>query len=1126
MRREIQEKQRFGRFSEELYNKILHELFLALEHIIDEPADPIKGPLTNKEGALWLDRTNPSNADLKYKRDGRWQLIFNNRFKLICEIMSPTEPENPVNGQLWLQDGILMYYNDAMGEWQPVKSVNVAKDFNLSAFEQFLIITPMQAVGNQVVKPEDGVFPEVKKLFKQQVWELNAPQRIFDLTEGYFTMGKNMVQVYVNGRRVPNEDFKELTSNAIAFDTPVPKDSEVLVEYINDEAMADIEISINQIKNTIKKKTYMTRIEEPNQRRVFIPIEGYNPSNHTFDVIVGGTILPPTKYTISGAHIEFKESVVSYPVGKEIFFNALWIDAVELESLGLTAENPREALSNLIVDKLYTQFILPSVDLDKVFINGFHNDDYEKVTNIAIQYPSKDLQGKVTTGVHVNPNKLIDIIKKVYLIDKSNPIINTSERFTEFYGISNGVGKLLVKSEDESTDYSTVVQGIKLSPKAAEAFDFVATVTYVFKNVKHQGSMLKGKVRLTDESSIHIGKITDPLCVFTQGLYLDEDEENYTYDPETGYIRIKLEGRTDVGVVAFPKKEIGEIFEVDEQGRGIVEIGKTYNKKLVFVYGIGQECCLRDYEEDPEHNRIYVKDAHVGMKYGIVEVMGEVEEDQMFLSAGEVQHDETTGEFYIPYDPEEHPDLEKVILFVNGLLIMKRDVIVDTANGRIVVEGGMDFGLDYILLKDLSERFIFSDYVSFSSIGLGHKSDTVIAYLEDQFMTDAEAVYCTKTPETASVGELKLEVTSEGSLWKVYNAQRNWEVVEDEDLIEKCENDLLQYTSDDYTINILQNFGEKRCTYYSYQYANEIENPLWVGYIHTRSDKDTYRTAFNHNFKSDTNSLSIWQNGLRQHHDTTGDHENINGYFEQGDSYFKVPNPIDGRIFYVVERPENNEYLSCEREILTHKNRISGAMNMYRTTIPLYPGNLRVFISGLRQPSTAYKIIDANTIMLYNEIIGSTDNYPTETVENVDGEYVQITRQEADEILIEVRQDYNLREITIPLRYQGQKEFSMEAINPEDPTKGGDALPEDLIQSRDFIMIYINGMAYGKDYRLNRDLGTITLTNETMIGALGRDNMDEYFKQNPDAYLEWREAHDGQEYQARPITDTITFEWR
>lgn len=1124
MIRQIQQSQRFGRFSEELYNETLHEFFLALEHILDEPEDTTKGPLTNKDGAIWLDRSNPQNADLKYKQDGRWQLLFNNRFKLICEIMSPTEPENPVNGQLWLNDGIMMYYNEAMGEWQPVKSVNVAKDFNLSSFEQFLIITPMQAAGNLVVKPDDTTYPEVKKLFKQQVWELKEPQRVFDLTEGYFTMGKNMVNVYVNGRRVANNDFVELTSNCIAFDSPVPADCEVLIEYVNDEVMANIEISINQVKNTLRKKVFKTTTTEKNQRRIFIPIEAYNPKNHSFDVVVGGTILPPDHYTISGAYIELKAEHVGYDQGKEILFNTFWIDTVELEKLGLNTEDPKAAFEKYIVDKLYTQFLLPSVDLDKVFINGFHNDDYEKVTNVAIQYLSKDLQGKVTTGVHVNPLKLVDIIKKVYVVDKTNPVIAASERFTEFYGITNGVGKLLVKSEDEQTDYYTVVQGIKLSPKAAEAFDFVVSVNYVFKNVKHQGSMKKGKVRLANESSIHIGKITDPLCVFTQGLYLDEDPANYIYDKQTGYIKIKLEGRTDVGVVAFPKKETGEIFELDERGRGIINVGKTYNKKLLFVYGIGQEGIIGDYEEVGD--KLYVIDAHIGMKYAIVEIMGDTYEDKMFVGAGEVQYDNNSGEYYIPYNAEQHPDLDKVILFVNGLLIMKKDVTVDTANARIVVEGGVDHGLDFILLKDLSERYIFSDYVSFSSIGLGHKSDSVIAYLEDQFMTDAEAVYCTALPSIASIGELKMKANGTKKTWYVYNNKREWVEVTDEALIDKADDYLVQYTSDDYTINILQNFGEKKCTYYSYQYANEIEKPLWVGNIITREDKDTYRTAFNHNFDSDTNSLSIWQNGFRQMHDTTGDYENINGYFEEGESYFRVPEPISGEIFYVVERPENTEYLSCEREILTHENRITGAMNMYHTTIPLYPGNVRVFISGLRQPASAYKIIDANTIMIYNEIIGSTDNYPTETVENIDGEYVEITREIADNILIEVRQDYNLRELTIPVRYAGQKEFTTERINSDDSTKGGDELPEDLLESRDFIMIYINGMAYGKAYKVNRELGTITLTDDRVTGNLGKDPIDEYFKLNPDEYQKWREANDGKEYKAKPITDTITFEWR
>lgn len=1017
-----------GRSSEELYNSELHKLFEVMQHVIDEPDDPTMGPLTGRNGALWLDRT--SGGDLKFKNNDAWQTVFNDKFRMICEILSPEEPSIPVSGQLWLNDGILMYFSGS--EWLPVKSVNVAAEFNLSAFEQFLIINPVPAAGKLVVDENSVTAGKIEKLYKEEEFLVTDVLTTYTLTKGTFYLDTNSVNVYIEGRKLPKSCYEELTEASIRIikdagngQAPAPNAKLlVVIEYLNKEAYDQVDFS--------------------------------------------------------------------QPVALE----------------------PSDT---------HTQFLLPSVELDRFFIDGMHTDDYREISNVAIEYPTAELQGKFASAVHVNPKKLTNIKKRLFKIDKSNPIIPVTETHTEYYGIKNGVGKFLLKAKND-TEYVSIAQGIKLVQSVADRYDFVETITYEFKNVKGNGSMKKGKVTLSETTSIFVGDITDPLSVFVQGLYLDEDPQNYVY--EDGFVKLKLETKMDVGIIAFPQKETGVITTFNN-GKGIINVNKTYNRKLVFVYGENLDYTLADYEVDSANeNILYVNNAKAGMCYAIVETKVNDPEEEMFYKSGVIERDPYTQDCYIPIEQDELTDDDGIILFVNGLLMMKNDVIIDSANSRIDIYGGFEPGLEYVLLKDSQGRFIFSDYVSFNTIPLKHRGDSTLVYIENQLATDAKAVYTSRLPEKALPGEIKQLLLNDSSDWYFYHPVHKWTMITDQAEIDLLDASAASYVADDYTINILQNFGKKDCVYYSYQYANSVEQPLLRGVIKTLEHKDEYRTAFNHGFPANTNALSIWQNGLRQYPDTSGDPNSFNGYFEIGDSKFKIPNPINGIMFYVVEKPEGSEVKSCERQVLTKDHIIEGTRNIFKTNIPLWPGNIRLFVSGLRQPESAFEVLDNYQIRLKEDALIYPSNFPKESVELSDGSFIELERQHPDSILIEVRQDYALKEVTLPVRYAGQKEWSVAPRHPDDITKGGDALPESIIDSKDFIMIYINGMAYGKDYRIDQDQGKIILTNDTITDTLGKDAIDEYFKANPDRYEEWRIENGGKEYVAKPIIDTITFEWR
>lgn len=127
----------------------------------------------------------------------------------------------------------------------------------------------------------------------------------------------------------------------------------------------------------------------------------------------------------------------------------------------------------------------------------------------------------------------------------------------------------------------------------------------------------------------------------------------------------------------------------------------------------------------------------------------------------------------------------------------------------------------------------------------------------------------------------------------------------------------------------------------------------------------------------------------------------------------------------------------------------------------------------------------------------------------------EITCLRDDYIMVEVRQDYDLKTQTIPVRYPGQRTFYIE----------DDGIPKSLILSQDYIKIFIDGIIYTGEYIINKENGSITLIDSTLEGILNVDPISRYFELNPDKYDEYLEEYK-KPYISKPQTNRITFEWR
>jgi hypothetical protein len=214
-----------------------------------------------------------------------------------------------------------------------------------------------------------------------------------------------------------------------------------------------------------------------------------------------------------------------------------------------------------------------------------------------------------------------------------------------------------------------------------------------------------------------------------------------------------------------------------------------------------------------------------------------------------------------------------------------------------------------------------------------------------------------------------------------------------------------------------------------------------------------------------------------------------------GSTITLVSSPNKNTIYYVIEPCETGESMACDRTVLTYKDALSSkgayANNTYSNkSLNLNKGNIKVFINGLRQPYGAYADIDGNMIEAYTVIDSHTIQvqYPligghgTNLGDEVTPLFpynpssVKDFYKVIDSITVESRTDLGLREATLTLKY-GQTSFGV-----------ADGLPEDLFKSKDTIMIYINGYAYGNTYK--NEYKTITLQDtkiENLIDNSGNN---------------------------------------
>ena len=234
----------------------------------------------------------------------------------------------------------------------------------------------------------------------------------------------------------------------------------------------------------------------------------------------------------------------------------------------------------------------------------------------------------------------------------------------------------------------------------------------------------------------------------------------------------------------------------------------------------------------------------------------------------------------------------------------------------------------------------------------------------------------------------------------------------------------------------------------------------------------------------------------------------------------------NNRLDYFVERIEQGEQYSADKQWCTHANRYVYFDNTYTGTMYFGPGNVDIYLNGVMLDRQSYSIFDSNKVILNDlSVAGGSDEYDSADKESHKlikyyikeydeelgrdvGRVEKIYCESPDEILIEYKPDTSIRKTSYELK---EVTYDTGILSYDDYE-----FPNSLLNTKDEIKIWIDGILYTGGYSIkNKDI--ILKDNPLQL-----DPIKLYFDSHPDTYKEWKEKNG--EYTWRK--SRIIFEWR
>lgn len=840
----------------------------------------------------------------------------------------------------------------------------------------------------------------------------------------------------------------------------------------------------------------------------------------------------------------------------------LWIDGNKDNTLHFYDENTSawiavraaSTTSNQILVDMHNNFLhmypLKDTDTDansKTFV--VPHEPYGKLTNDGLFiHPSSseyeatsDITVKTTINsdkmswIHANPHKMFTMEKKLILLDSDFKVYGLFDNNAEFFYLDETKGWKHMMPYDalnpNTCDYKPFDKGIEILSDRVKASKFIMMYAYSFYDTARPGKLIRKDFKVGNNSEIHVGLSTKHPMIFVDGLYLEQSK--YDYNNVTGNITIhdKIINPMDIMAIVFKHNELVD-FEINQtigesKDALVGTLTKDYVQPLVFVSGVmGAEFFSPEQiVYDRTAKTITVKNWGPHQPGDISYAMV-VEAESTYVSHGTFDETKTIFSDKIKGTNEEY------MLWADGVLVSSRHL--DVSQGEVRVNNAIA-GVEYLLLKiaDAEETALLFDgramnytvAIKNDDGSLYNECSNACAFVDGKALMMRDTIEKPTLPVKGAHGQIvKVKNAEDGDIYNyyIYNSSvAQWhniiasEIPGIESLIKA------DYSSGSIMIDAPE--GSTTGTYYAYTYANAVEEPLLVGHRALIKDKENYSVNVEHKFNNGQGALSVYTNKLYTH-DVREEASNTGKFimpdFEPTNELFSPYN--NGELMYIVERPEKTESSSCIREVLTAANRDMQYDNGYNTTISLIPGVVTVYLNGVRLERGKYTVIDDHTLMLHIPTVGGQRNYNPDDKTTWDkflyydskGEH-ELSSLRDDILVIEVRQDFNMKTQTIPVRFPGQRIFYLE----------DDGIPKSLILSQDLIKIYINGIIYDGEYNINRDNGSITLLDSNLESILNVDPIAKFFETHPVEYDEYLQEY-GKPYVAKPETNRITFEWR
>ena len=1049
-----------GRQSEQFLNDELITLYETLKYLPHHKDDPEnQGEMPPPAKLVGAVNAQPVDEALNYWDGTKWVPFFKSKFQITDQMLVNICPSNPVYGQLWINNGVLCYFDGR--EWHPIKSINIDdSQWSNAAFADFQIVSPLNPTREATVE--------------------------------------------VNG-------------HTYVINETVAKDSAV---------------------DNYWRYNYDNQLDYHRDNEVIADDDPWDANILTNDHKVDNWFSP---------------------------------------------ELPEPA-KTVISDAMKAQFLVPNLKYDRIFLDHDFDMSYEKETSICFNYPLKKILEKNVSAVHLNPGKLTNIVKRLIKVDKINSTIAVSPYNTEFYGFRNGEygGSFLIPSETQDWgDYISAGDHIILNYTANQNFDYILAITYEFTWMKADGSIDK-KSPKDLSNSFYLSNLHMPINIHVNGLKLEE--ASYSVDLNNKTFTIHDDAENVVVNAWSPyRKQFGYIRETDLQNRGIIHLREPVHIPLVFVGGCLIHPLYGGLEFSEDKRYIYVpnsgdKNQMLNLQWCVVDLVsedmevqyqqfGHVEDMTSYYLAGDedrfVEPDEmyyagtlsdTTDErgIYdyilgsgtlhgvtgkvIHFDTTKIGPNDGIILFVDGLMVNRDDLIIDWAEGIIYLDSvELTEGQEYVLLKD-QDGAIYNSSNMLPAFSVGYLSDSLV-YINGKLLAESGCVTTLKNPEHVvkdgvADQEIKYFITNEQTgegYWSRYDQfTYSWINYEDDSeevtnicrIIDAYENQLTAIR-----INVDYDREKDEVVIYSFKFANDIAGIINMGSArYYKNDEENGKPIYtiSDHYGYNQGMLNVYRNGVKL----------VNGrdYEEMViGTMFRMLIPIEetDEILYLIEPIERGYESGYHKVVLTKDN--AAQNNVYKVpdelNISLYPGRLTVYINGIRIPNTDWVLVSSKSIMLkYSDYkaVGSVNNYPNEDFLDDDLRIFTVTHNVPDEIMIEIRTDYERQEKTVYLK----PDADLNELYIEE-----NELDEKILECPDEVLFYLNGQFTGlsrnrnNDYRLDPYKGCIVFQNADFIEATTKDELKNLFDRNNYIYTAWKQMT-GKTTYVSDKKNALTIVWR